>query len=404
MVLSYNEDKSRQMVMANEVNLPEEIHRDAPTAWKKPQTVLITGATGFLGAYLLYEWLCQTSANVYCLVRAKQESEARARLLANMDTYRLDTGAIDLTRIRVVLGDVSQPNLGLADDEYAKLAESVDLIVHSAATVMYFRPYESVKSVNVDGTIHTLRLAAVGAPKHVHYVSSYSVARSLEYVGMEPFPEVPLTGSGTGFVLGYVQSKWVAERLCQCARERNIPVTVYRPGIITGDMHHGVMKDEDFVLRAIQTCLRLGVCPQSDTWVHFTPVDYCAKAMVYCANAEDTDGQVYHLVNPSPITWNDLMKRLEMEHSPFEWMNPNQWWITLSNTIRPENFLAPVFMIDRGMRERAQHWKRWSIMDQSFDTNLTRQRLQSSNIDCPPVDDTMISLYFESSLSSAASL
>lgn len=400
MSFDYNEIQSRQMVMVDEVKLPDDISRNHPPDWATPRNVLLTGATGFLGAYLLHEYLCRTSATVYCLVRAKTQSEARSRLLANLHAYRLDTESLDLTRIQVFCGDVSQSCLGLSGDEYAKLADSVDTIVHSAATVMYFRPYDSVKPVNVGGTINILGLAATGIPKHVHYVSSYSVARSEEYADLDPFPESPLTGSGTGFVLGYVQSKWVAENLCQRARERNIPVTVFRPGIITGDMNHGIMKDEDFVIRAIQTCLKLGICPRSETWVHFTPVDYCAKAMIHAAVSGDSDGQVYHLVNPSPVNWNQLMSRMEAETSPLEWMEPNHWWIALSKTIRPENFLAPVFMIDRGMRERAQNWKRWSIMDKSFDTSLTRQRLQNAGIECPPVNDEMLSRYFNMNESS----
>lgn len=396
MSLSYNEAESRQMVMEEEVHLPSDVFCYKVPVCKSPESVLLTGGTGFLGAYLLYEWLSRGTGTITCLVRAKTTSEARSRLLTNLETYLLDTNAIDLTRVQVVLGDISQPRFGLSEDAYVSLADSVDSIIHSAATVMYFRPYEAVKPVNVNGTVEVLRLATTGVPKHVHYVSSYSVARSSEYAGPEAFPEEPLSGSGSGFVLGYVQSKWVAERLCQQARERNIPVTVHRPGIITGDMCHGIMKDEDFVIRAIQTCIRLGICPQSETWVHFTPVDFCAKAIVHSLLSENTDGHVNHLVNPMPLTWNELMKRMEAVSKPLEWMSPNQWWVTLSNTIRSENFLAPVFMIDKGMRGRAAHWQRWSIMDKTFDTQQTEERLKGTDIQCPPVHDEMITLYFRS--------
>jgi hypothetical protein len=126
--------------------------------WNDPEQVLLTGSTGFLGAYLLRELLDRTRAVVHCLVRAPTPEQGKRRL---RDTLA-ERGLWDDTfsdRIVPVLGDLTQPRLGLPEEDFAALAERLDGIYHNGARVNFLARYSALKATNVQGTIELLRLA-----------------------------------------------------------------------------------------------------------------------------------------------------------------------------------------------------------------------------------------------------
>ncbi|WP_264020267.1 SDR family oxidoreductase, partial [Mycolicibacterium setense] len=120
--------------------------------------ILLTGGTGYLGAYLIRELLIQTEARISCLVRASTPEEGRQRILNNLCRY----GLWDVTfepRVDVVLGDLTAPWLGLDGlAPFQVLARSIDTIVHSAAWVNFVYPYQHLKATNVESTETILRL------------------------------------------------------------------------------------------------------------------------------------------------------------------------------------------------------------------------------------------------------
>ncbi|CAN0230509.1 unnamed protein product, partial [Discosporangium mesarthrocarpum] len=156
-------------------------------ALRPPYRVLLTGATGFLGAHLLVSLLKDTPVEVYCLVRAQDENVAWRRLQEVLERFGFreelnDLGADD--RIVIVPGNLSKPLLGLSHSEFqarnlAMLAGEVDAIIHNGAAVNLVLPYRSLKAVNVLGTQEVLRLAVTNTfgtrVKPVHYISSSSV-------------------------------------------------------------------------------------------------------------------------------------------------------------------------------------------------------------------------------------
>src|SRR4029453_521432 len=121
--------------------------------------ILLTGATGFLGAFLLHELLEKTRADIYCLVRCTDEEEGRARLLASLEGY-LPGIRQEVSRIIPVPGDLSQSQLGLTTEEFQMLAGKVDAIYHSAAMVNWVYSYEQLKPSNVNGIREILKLAS----------------------------------------------------------------------------------------------------------------------------------------------------------------------------------------------------------------------------------------------------
>ncbi|WP_225411400.1 myxochelin non-ribosomal peptide synthetase MxcG [Stigmatella hybrida] len=246
----------------------------SPSApWRQ---VLLTGATGFVGAHLLDQLLHQTQARVICLVRARDEAHAMERLRESMTGQRLSTASL-AERVMAVPADLGQPWLGLSSARFHSLAAECDVLIHNAAVVSVVREYGSLQATNVRGTRELLRLAAAVKPKPLHYVSTVAVAPQANLS-----PEVPeaFVPAHPGLRDGYQQSKWVAERLMEQASERGLPVSVYRLGRVSGAVDSGIVNPQDLVWRILLAGIPAGTLPQLDVGEVWTPVDYVASALV----------------------------------------------------------------------------------------------------------------------------
>ena len=114
--------------------------------------VLLTGATGFLGAYLLSTLLRETAATVLCLVRSGEKSVGQDRVRQNLKSFGLWEPGLE-ERIRLIPGDVSRPRLGWTERQYQTLSNQVSAIYHAAADVNWVYPYSQLREVNVEGTL-----------------------------------------------------------------------------------------------------------------------------------------------------------------------------------------------------------------------------------------------------------
>ncbi|MEV0764442.1 amino acid adenylation domain-containing protein [Nocardia sp. NPDC050435] len=238
-----------------------------------PAAVLLTGATGFLGAFLLRALLARTSATVYCLVRAGNEDAARARVLAAAHRYRIDLSDAE-HRIVAVPGDLAQPRLGLTARRFQELAGQLDAIYHNGALVNHLEPYERMRAANVSGTSEVLRLATTSRVTPVHFVSTSSAP---------PTPELPAG------LPGYALTKWVAERLVRAAAQRGVPTTIYRPGLITGDSRTGAAGTDDAWWTMLRSMLVTGTAPElTEGEIAMLPVDHVAAAIAGAAQPPGT--------------------------------------------------------------------------------------------------------------------
>src|SRR5690606_39948030 len=139
--------------------------------------VLLTGATGFLGAYLLRELLDRTTARVWCLVRAASAEHGMARIHTTLGNYRLWEPEF-ATRIVPVPGDLAAPGLGLSALDRTRLVEQVQVIYHNGARVNHLEPYARLRQANVVGTRKILRLSTPGHAKPLHFVSTTEIGRA----------------------------------------------------------------------------------------------------------------------------------------------------------------------------------------------------------------------------------
>ncbi|MEV0848416.1 amino acid adenylation domain-containing protein [Streptomyces sp. NPDC049954] len=270
----------------------------APRPSRPSPRPFLTGASGFLGAFLLRDLIETTGEPVDCLVRAEDGRRAAHRLRANLERYGLwRERYADL--IRPVPGDLAAPGLGLPPEERAALVRRLGLVLHNGARVNFAAGYGDLRAPNVAGTEELLRLLADSASPGMHYVSTTSVYAPASAAGQAVITESTPTGPAAGLPDGYARSKWVAEGLLGLARERGLPVTVYRPGRISGDTTTGACQDRDLLWQLIKGCLQAGMVPDlpygSTDWV---PVDYVSAAVVALATCGGDATEPFHLTHP----------------------------------------------------------------------------------------------------------
>ncbi len=162
-----------------EVALAPDIVGMGGEAPRKPEAVLLTGGTGFIGAQLLHDLLKLTEARVLCLVRADSEAPARERLVDNLRHYGLWEERF-ASRLTPVLGDLGRPLLGLTEQEFGRLSQTVDTIVHNGAMVNLLLDYQAHRGPNVLGTVELLRLACRGRMKAFHFISTLTIFPRLQ--------------------------------------------------------------------------------------------------------------------------------------------------------------------------------------------------------------------------------
>jgi phthiocerol/phenolphthiocerol synthesis type-I polyketide synthase E len=341
------------------------------------EAVLLTGATGFLGAYLLSELLRQSRAKVYCLVRGRDADEGERRLRAQLDALELP--AWQHGRVTVVPGDLEHSQFGLSEGDFDALALAVDAIYHCGAWVNFARPYAVLKNANVGGTQEVLRLAATVRLKPVHHVSTIFVTmgamadRVAQISEDDPLP--PPHGHDTG----YTESKWVAEGLCGLAASRGIPVAIYRPGNLLGDTRTGVANHEDYLTRVIQACVQLGVAPQRNYPLPMGPVDDVARAIVAVSLNPGSTGRTYHVIQPDPLPWNRIFEGVRSFGHDVESIAWNDWCKTLMQELEAgrENALAALADMVNAPPDRYMP---------RFDVEHTRQARMTLGLSYPSLD------------------
>ncbi|MEV0638639.1 thioester reductase domain-containing protein [Streptomyces sp. NPDC050619] len=290
-------DFAAEVRLADDVRPAAEVVRTA----EDPKDVLLTGATGFLGAFLLRDLMRNTTARVHCLVRGADEAEAFERLERNAQWYRV-WDDVDPRRLSVVVGDLAEPRLGLSEDGFDALARTVDVVYHNGARVHWLHPYEALKAANVLGTEEVLRLAARHRTVPVHYVSTVGVFDGVREPGV-PLKVTDPTGPAEALPSGYLRSKWVAEQLIGLARERGLPVSVYRVDVISGDQVNGACQTRDFVWLTLKGLVQAGSVPKgTEGRFHLLPVDYVSAAITALSRRPETIGRTFHLFNRSALS------------------------------------------------------------------------------------------------------
>jgi thioester reductase-like protein len=361
----------------------------------EPERIFLTGGTGFLGAFLIEELLQQTQATIYCLVRAANVEEGKNKLIKNLQQYALWDDSFN-SRIIPVVGDLSQPLLGIGTEQFQMLATNIDTIYHSAALLNYVYPYSALKAANVLGTQEILKLACQIKVKPVHYVSSVAVFESNAYAG-KVVKEDDDFEHWEGIHLGYSQTKWVAEKLVKIAGDRGLPITIHRPPLIAGHSQTGVSNTHDFICLMAKGCLQMGSFPQVDYMLDMSPVDYVSKAIVHLSRQKESIGKAFHLQHPQPVPLTVLVDWVRSFGYPVDVISYDAWQEKLINNVtsaeNPLYTLRP-FLLERRAEEQL------TIPDlylkarrPEISCEDTLNALAGSSIVCAPIDSKLFMTY-----------
>ncbi|WP_330180808.1 SDR family oxidoreductase [Nocardia sp. NBC_01503] len=249
-------------------------------------SIVLSGATGFLGSRLCGELLRGTDTRIHCLVRAESTAHAAERL------HDALTGLVtvaDLDRVVAVPADLDRPRLGSSPPDWDAVARAAGTIFHCAASINLGASYEQSAPTNIGGTNTILALARrrieLGLPApRVHAASTIAVFARAAAAGMPEVNETSIPTAACAGTSGYLRTKTEAESILRTARSSGLDIVIHRPAIITGDWRTGTTSAEaDLLHRFLRASIALRHYPSRDFRLPIETADTVARGMFLAA-------------------------------------------------------------------------------------------------------------------------
>lgn len=344
----------------------------------------VTGATGFIGKFLT-ENLLKRKGTVYVLVRAGSEH----KFAALQERFSCLS-----ERLEMIKGDLSEPNLGISEQDYAKLQGKINGFFHLAAIYDMAASAESQEIANIQGTRHAVQAAAKMGAKCFNYTSSIAVAGLYPGVFREDMFE-----EAQGLNNDYLRTKHEAEKIVR--KECKIPFRIYRPGMVVGHSKTGEMDKIDgpyfffTLIKKIRAALPpwMPVVGIEGGRINVVPVDYVANAMDYLANQDGLDGQCFHLTDPDPKKAGEVLNVFcQAAHAPnfamridtrmFGFIPP--FLRTGITKLPPVQRTIEAVLSDLGIPSDVMSFINYPT---KFDNRDCERALRGSGISCPRLED-----------------
>ena len=269
----------------------------------------ITGASGFIGRRLVKKLLERDDSVIYFLVRSSEKDA-----LAGLYEY----WECDAKRAIPIVGDLTEPELGVVTVDRKKLGKKTTHFFHLAAIYDLSADADIQLKVNVEGTRNTVKFAEAIGAKHFHLFSSIASAGMFEGLFREDMFE-----EAEGLDHPYFKTKHDSEGIVR--KECSIPWRIYRPAIVVGDSRTGEMDKIDgpyYFFKLIQKMRKM-----LPAWmptvgieggrINVVPVDFLVNAVDHIAHAKGEDGKCFHLVDPTPMRVGDLLNTFaRAAHAP----------------------------------------------------------------------------------------
>lgn len=283
------------------------------------QNVFLTGATGYLGNYILYELLTKKDCHIYLLLRGTSLENSEKRIKEITDYYH-GQGFYDdyKDRVTIVRGDLKEENLALKSSEISYLGAKIDYIIHGAADVRHYGAYQDFYRTNVLGTKRIIDLA-LSAQAQLAYISSMSLGLAQgKKENPSFFSEFSPAQPSSNY---YLQSKKLAEDLIVSSQEKGLHYKIFRVGNLVFDSKKGSFQKNiasNAFYSLFKFSLEEALIPKTNIKIlEFSFVDYVAQAVVLLSSLE-TSNSVYHVFNKNRLSPLKLASYLENSFEPLE--------------------------------------------------------------------------------------
>ncbi|MEV4635914.1 amino acid adenylation domain-containing protein [Actinoplanes sp. NPDC049548] len=295
------------------LQVPNELRDETPVVSDDRRhyaSVLLTGATGFIGVHLLHLLLTRTTSRVHCLVRAHAGASAAERL-REAYAWHLPGQSLDRYADRLVVhtADLADPDLGLDERTYDALARETEAIYHLAADTRLFGDRESFTRQNTAAVHAMVRLATTGRAKDLHHVSTLAVSGTGPDGPPVPFSEDSLD-VGQRFLNDYERSKYEAERVVHDFVARGGRGFIYRSGNVSGHSRTGRFQRNAGSSRLVQLlrgCAHLARVPSLDgESLTLSPVDVVAEGILAISRSAGIDGGTFHVESRHTVSYREL--------------------------------------------------------------------------------------------------
>lgn len=352
------------------------------TSTEQPsRRVLLTGATGFVGRWVLRRLLESTDVVVECVVRAESDGVAIERLKASLQRtgYAAD---VPWDRCHILLGDLGRPQLGVPQREWGDLATSVDCVVNLGAWVNYLHPYSRLRAANVQATRDLLRLACEGTRKRFIHGSTLGMFRGGEPV-LETTPPPAQASEETH--RGYALTKVVSERLVWEAIARGLGGVICRMPDVVGDTVSGSSNQRDMLFMTFAACLKLGAAPATDYAFNAMPVDFVADAICALVTAGSVPGPCIHLASAEPLSLDAMLAAAASEGQQLRRLPLAEWLQLLAATGDEFAHLTALWstLTLGGSGLTGAQW----------DTTIARRLLAEAGLRSPAIDEQLLRRY-----------
>lgn len=355
---------------------------------RSAKALLLTGATGFVGRFLLAHFLRETSATIYCVTRAQSEGQAFTRLKDCMSGW--DLWAPEFShRVVPIIGDLRQPRLGLPEGLYRTLSDTVDSIFHCATSMNHLETYEMAKAANVQGTTELLKLAVQGRPKLLNHISTLGIFTPRHTGSPHSVNEGSLidyeTHRNSG---GYAASKWVSEKIVMNAAKRGIPCNLFRLGVIWGDAAQGRYDALQHHHRLIKSCLLSGYGISNFRCdLPPTPVDYVSRAVALLAQRHPEGNGIFHITSSEDLV-GGLFECLNGILGQSLELLPIERWVQRIRRHQMEGWSLPIVPL-------LEFYERRVVGDGptiSIDSRRTHAELEAIGLSTPVFDRKMLEI------------
>ncbi|OFZ06335.1 MAG: hypothetical protein A2X97_02625 [Bdellovibrionales bacterium GWA1_52_35] len=342
----------------------------APIPENENETVFLTGATGLVGSRVLEAVLGTPDTSVILLIRSKGTRYARDRL---PQKYRADP------RVKICEGDLADFSAG----QWRALGR-VTRIIHLGAELNFDAEFEQSFRINVEGTRRILDFAQEcqrkGTLKSMVYVSTAFVCGRRG----GPIREEELD-CGQDFRNSYEETKYLAELEVQ-KHQKELPIAILRPSIITGDSVTGrtsAFKAVYWLLRIYAKGYWKWAPGSASTVVDIVPVDFVARATVFCLFTSAALRRTLHLCGGAQgqLTAGEIgqeaariFKIASPVYIPARLFRPLWLVLRLLVNARTRRILA-----------EARVYRDYFEMNQTFETTLADQILAPAGISAPPM-------------------